>query len=71
MELFERSDVLGENRKKAKYILEKLERFKPLKNVKEVRQRGMISAIELKGYRQGRESWTKSISIWIKKWSAT
>jgi len=51
LELFERSDVLGENRKKAKYILEKLEKFKDLKNVKEVRQRGMISAIELKGYR--------------------
>jgi adenosylmethionine-8-amino-7-oxononanoate aminotransferase len=50
LELFERSDVLGENRKKAKYILEKLERFKLLKNVKEVRQTGMISAIELKGY---------------------
>ena len=50
LELFERSDVLGENRKKAKYILEKLERFKILKNVKEVRQTGMISAIELKGY---------------------
>ncbi len=52
LELFERSDVLGENKKKAKYILEKLEKFKDLKNVKEVRQRGMISAIELKGYRQ-------------------
>ncbi len=50
IELFEASDVLGENRKKSAYILEKLEKFKSLKNVKEVRQRGMISAIELKGY---------------------
>jgi len=62
------SDVLGENRKKAKYILEKLERFKILKNVKEVRQRGMISAIELKGYRPEERVWTKGISIWTKKW---
>ena len=50
IELFEASDVLGENRKKSTYILEKLEKFKTLKNVKEVRQTGMISAIELKGY---------------------
>ena len=50
IELFEASDVLGENRKKSAYILEKLEKFKALKNVKEVRQTGMISAIELKGY---------------------
>ena len=50
IELFEASDVLGENRKKSAYILEKLEKFKTLKNVKEVRQTGMISAIELQGY---------------------
>ncbi|RUM67729.1 MAG: adenosylmethionine--8-amino-7-oxononanoate transaminase [Sulfurovum sp.] len=50
IELFEASDVLGENRKKSAYILEKLEKFKALKNVKEVRQTGMISAIELQGY---------------------
>ena len=41
---------MGENRKKSAYILEKLEKFKALKNVKEVRQAGMISAVELKGY---------------------
>jgi len=50
LELFEASDVLGENRKKSTYILEKTERFKALENVKEVRQTGMITAIELKGY---------------------
>jgi adenosylmethionine-8-amino-7-oxononanoate aminotransferase len=50
MELFETSDVMGENRKKSAYILEKLEKFKSLSNVKEVRQTGMISAIELQGY---------------------
>ncbi|SFV71577.1 Adenosylmethionine-8-amino-7-oxononanoate aminotransferase [hydrothermal vent metagenome] len=50
LELFEASDVIGENRKKSAYILEKLEKFKKLANVKEVRQTGMISAIELQGY---------------------
>lgn len=51
MELFEASDVIGENRKKSAYILEKLEKFKALPNVKEVRQTGMIAAVELQGYR--------------------
>ncbi len=50
-ELFEASDVLGENRKKSAYILEKLEKFKSLPNVAEVRQTGMVAAIELKGYK--------------------
>jgi len=51
LELFKATDVIGENRKKSAYILEKLQKFKNLKNVKEVRQTGMISAIELKGYK--------------------
>jgi len=51
LELFEASDVLGENRKKSAYILEKLEKFKTLPNVLEVRQTGMVAAIELKGYK--------------------
>ena len=50
IELFEASDVMGENREKSAYILEKLEKFKSLSNIKEVRQTGMISAIELQGY---------------------
>jgi adenosylmethionine-8-amino-7-oxononanoate aminotransferase len=50
LELFEASDVLEENRKKSAYILEKLEKFKSLENVDEVRQTGMVAAIELKGY---------------------
>ncbi|MCK5854859.1 MAG: adenosylmethionine--8-amino-7-oxononanoate transaminase [Sulfurovaceae bacterium] len=50
IELFEASDVIGENRKKSAYILEKLEKFKLLPNVKEVRQTGMIAAVELQGY---------------------
>jgi len=50
LELFEASDVIGENRQKSDYILKKLEKFKNLKNIKEIRQTGMITAIELKGY---------------------
>jgi len=50
LDLFEASDVIGDNAKKSAYILEKLEKFKTLSNVKEVRQTGMIAAIELKGY---------------------
>jgi len=50
LELFEASDVLGDNKKKSVYILEKLQKFKSLANVKEIRQTGMIAAVELKGY---------------------
>ncbi len=50
LDLFEQSNILEENRKKSAYILEKLEKFKELKNIKEIRQTGMITAIELKGY---------------------
>jgi len=50
IELFEASDVIGENQKKSAYILEKLQKFKTLSNVKEIRQTGMIAAVELQGY---------------------
>jgi len=50
IELFEATDVLGDNKKKSAYILEKLQKFKVLGNVKEIRQTGMIAAVELKGY---------------------
>ncbi|MBU1668977.1 adenosylmethionine--8-amino-7-oxononanoate transaminase [bacterium] len=50
LELFEASDVIGENKEKSAYILEKVEKFKTLPNVKEVRQTGMVTAIELQGY---------------------
>jgi len=50
LDLFQDGEVLRENVKKAKYILEQVEKFKALPNVKEVRQTGMITAIELEGY---------------------
>ena len=49
-EIFEASDVLGDNVKKAAYIKEKTEAFKKFPQVKEVRQQGMVTAIELEGY---------------------
>ncbi len=50
LDLFEKSDVIGENKKKSKYIWEGMQKFKNLKNVKEIRQTGMISAIEMIDY---------------------
>jgi adenosylmethionine-8-amino-7-oxononanoate aminotransferase len=50
LEIFEQNDVLGENEKKSHYIKEKLEKFTVLSNVKEIRQQGMVTAVELKGY---------------------
>ena len=50
LEIFETHDILGENEKKAQYILKHLKKFMLLDNVKEVRQQGMVTAIELKGY---------------------
>ncbi|MEA1952793.1 MAG: adenosylmethionine--8-amino-7-oxononanoate transaminase [Campylobacterota bacterium] len=50
MDIFENSDILGENEKKSIYIKEELEKFRALSNVKEIRQQGMVTAIELQGY---------------------
>lgn len=50
MEIFEQNDILGENEKKSVYIKKKLEKFSVLSNVKEIRQQGMVTAIELEGY---------------------
>ncbi len=50
LDIFENNDILGENEKKRLYIIEKLQIFLGLQNVKEIRQQGMVTAIELKGY---------------------
>ena len=50
LEIFESENVLEENRKKSAYIAQKLQRFSLLENVKEVRQQGMVAAVELSGY---------------------
>ncbi|RLA73268.1 MAG: adenosylmethionine--8-amino-7-oxononanoate transaminase [Epsilonproteobacteria bacterium] len=50
LDIFESENVIETNKDKIRYIAEKLEAFKTLKNVKEVRQTGMIAAVELQGY---------------------
>ncbi|MBD3790202.1 MAG: adenosylmethionine--8-amino-7-oxononanoate transaminase [Campylobacterales bacterium] len=50
LEIFETEDILGKNEKKSHYIREKLRKFESLDNVKEVRQQGMVAAVELQGY---------------------
>jgi len=50
LDLFEKNDVLAENERKSHYIKGKLERFLSLENVREVRQQGMVAAVELQGY---------------------
>jgi adenosylmethionine-8-amino-7-oxononanoate aminotransferase len=50
LDIFETQPVLEENRKKSRYIWEKIQKFKELPNVKEIRQTGMITAIEMIPY---------------------
>lgn len=50
LDIFEENDILGQNAKKSEYIKTQLGKFTALKNVKEIRQQGMVTAIELKGY---------------------
>ncbi|MEN8147401.1 MAG: adenosylmethionine--8-amino-7-oxononanoate transaminase [Campylobacterota bacterium] len=50
LDLFESENIIVKNRETTKYIASKLERFERLANVKEVRQCGMVAAIELEGY---------------------
>lgn len=50
LDIFESENVIENNRKTIALIAEELKRFEPFPNVKEVRQCGMIAAIELQGY---------------------
>jgi adenosylmethionine-8-amino-7-oxononanoate aminotransferase len=50
LEIFEENDILGDNEKKSEYMKERSNKFLSLPNVKEVRQQGMVTAIDLKGY---------------------
>ncbi len=50
LDIFENDNIIEKNRLKSTQLSNMLERFKNLENVKEVRQRGMIGAIELQGY---------------------
>ena len=50
LEIFANNDILGENAQKSLYIKAKLSPFSALPNVKEIRQQGMVAAVELQGY---------------------
>jgi adenosylmethionine-8-amino-7-oxononanoate aminotransferase len=50
LDIFENENIIQKNKELAKYMGEKLEKFKTLKNVAEVRQTGMVCVVELKGY---------------------
>ncbi len=50
LDLFEKDRVIERNREKITYMAQKLQPFADLASVKEVRQRGMIAAVELEGY---------------------
>lgn len=50
LDIFERDGVIEKNRITSKYMSDRLQRFKELKNVASIRQTGMICAVELKGY---------------------
>lgn len=50
LDIFENEDIIEENEKKSAYMLEKLKEFEKLDNVAEIRQTGMVSVVELKGY---------------------
>ena len=50
LDIFENENVIENNRKKAAYMAQKLKAFEDLTNVKEVRQTGMVCAVELQGY---------------------
>jgi adenosylmethionine---8-amino-7-oxononanoate aminotransferase len=50
LDIFESENVIERNREKSRYIASKLRAFETLPNVKEVRQCGMVAAVELTGY---------------------
>ncbi len=50
LDIFENENVIENNKVISQYMGEKLQKFRELSNVKEVRQTGMICAIELQGY---------------------
>jgi adenosylmethionine-8-amino-7-oxononanoate aminotransferase len=50
LDIFENENIIEKNRQKAAYMAQKLQKFQELENVAEIRQTGMVCAVELKGY---------------------
>ncbi|MCD6173115.1 MAG: adenosylmethionine--8-amino-7-oxononanoate transaminase [Sulfurimonas sp.] len=51
LDIFENENIIEKNKELSKYMSEKLQKFKKLKNVESIRQTGMICVVELKGYK--------------------
>ncbi len=51
LDIFEKDNVVNENKKLSAYINKKLDRFKELDNVENIRQQGMVAALDIKGYK--------------------
>ncbi len=51
LDIFENENIIEKNKKKIELIKEQTKKFNELSNVAQLRQRGMICAIELKGYK--------------------
>lgn len=50
LDIFENEDVIENNRKTAAYMYKKIQRFTDLKHVINIRQTGMICALDIKGF---------------------
>ena len=50
LDIFENENIIEKNEILSHYMGQKLQRFQELSNVKEIRQTGMVCAIELQGY---------------------
>ena len=50
LDIFENENIIEKNKLTAKYMGEKLQKFKTLKNVASIRQTGMVCVVELQGY---------------------
>ncbi len=51
LNIFEKDNIIENNREKSNYISKKLENFKKLKNIENIRQTGMVSALTIKDYK--------------------
>ena len=50
LDIFENENIIEKNKKLALYMSQKLQKFKELDNVAQIRQTGMVCVVELKGY---------------------
>ena len=51
LDIFQNENILQKNKETSKYMAQKLEQFKKLNKVENIRQRGMVAAFDIKGYR--------------------